>query len=181
MAAVRPWLQGSVFDFGCGSGALSQYVDAAGYCGYDIDAASLARARALYPQHRFVGVQPDAEQFDTVVSLAVIEHCDDPAAFLAHLAALARPGGRVALTTPHPAFEFIHDLGARIGMFSRDASEEHEALLDRKALHALAAGLGLPVLQYRRFLFGANQLIVLQRPRPGWQQPGASSLRGRAP
>jgi len=163
MAAVRPWLQGSVFDFGCGSGALAQYVNAAKYCGYDIDAASLARARSLHPQHRFVEAQPGVDQFDTVVSLAVIEHCDDPAAFLARLVALTRPGGRVALTTPHPAYEFIHDFGARIGVFSRDASEEHEALLDRKALCALAAAQGLHVLQYRRFLFGANQLIVLQR------------------
>lgn len=164
MAAVRPWLQGSIFDFGCGSGALARYVDAAEYCGYDIDATSLVRARSLHPRHRFVEAPPDVDRFDTVVSLAVIEHYDDPAAFLARLVALARPGGRIALTTPHPAYEFIHDAGARIGLFSRDASEEHEALLDKKALHALAATQGLRVLQYRRFLFGANQLIVLRRP-----------------
>ena len=163
LAAVRPWLQGSVFDFGCGSGALAQYVAAGDYCGYDIDAISLARARASQPQHRFIDSQPAEGAFDTVVSLAVIEHCEDPSGFLAQLVALARPGGRIALTTPHPAFEFVHDFGSRIGMFSHDASEEHEALLDRKALHALAAAQRLDVLCYRRFLFGANQLIVLQR------------------
>jgi 2-polyprenyl-3-methyl-5-hydroxy-6-metoxy-1,4-benzoquinol methylase len=164
LAAVQPWLQGSVLDFGCGSGALAQYVSAADYCGYDIDATSLANARTLHPEHRFIDAQPADGAFDTVVSLAVIEHCKDPGAFLRQLVALTRPGGRVALTTPHPAFEFAHDFGSRVGVFSHDASEEHEALLDRKALHALAASQRLEVLRYQRFLFGANQLIVLQRP-----------------
>lgn len=163
LAAVRPWLHGSVLDFGCGSGALAECVSAADYCGYDIDAQSLANARALHPQHRFTDAQPTEGAFDTVVSLAVIEHCKDPGTFLRQLVVLARPGGRIALTTPHPAFEFVHDIGSRIGMFSHDASEEHEALLDRKALHELAASQQLEVLRYQRFLFGANQLIVLQR------------------
>jgi 2-polyprenyl-3-methyl-5-hydroxy-6-metoxy-1,4-benzoquinol methylase len=161
--AVRPWLVGSVFDFGCGSGALADLVPAADYSGYDIDAQSLASARALHPQHRFFDAPPRTGAFDTVVSHAVIEHCSDPSAFLGQLVALARPGGRIALTTPHPAFEFAHDLGSRLGIFSHDASEEHEALLDRDALCGLARDQQLEVVRYRRFLFGANQLIVLQR------------------
>ncbi|HEX7769798.1 MAG TPA: class I SAM-dependent methyltransferase [Dokdonella sp.] len=164
LEAARPWLRGKVFDFGCGSGALAGLVEADDYCGFDTDATSLARARASHPRHRFVDAPPEGAAFDTVVSLAVIEHCKDPAEFLRGLVALARPGARVVVTTPHPAFEFIHDLGARAGLFSHDASEEHEALLDRKALHDLASAQGLPVLAYRRFLFGANQLFVLQRP-----------------
>jgi SAM-dependent methyltransferase len=164
LAAVRPWLRGTVFDFGCGSGALAELLGPENYCGYDIDTSSLAKARALHPRHRFVDAVPAQAVFDTVVSLAVIEHCKDPAAFLRDLVTLARPGGSVVLTTPHPAFEFIHDLGARAGMFSHDASEEHEVLLDREALHGLAAAQSLPVLAYRRFLFGANQLFVLRRP-----------------
>lgn len=164
LAAVRPWLRGTVFDLGCGSGALAELLGPENYCGYDIDASSLAKARALHPRHRFVDALPAEAAFDTVVSLAVIEHCKDPAAFLRGLVALARPGGSVVLTTPHPAFEFIHDFGARAGLFSHDASEEHEVLLDRKALHELAAAQSLPVLAYQRFLFGANQLFVLQRP-----------------
>lgn len=164
LAAARPWLRGKVFDFGCGSGALAEVVGADDYCGFDIDASSLAKARALHPGHRFVDAVLPGAAFDTVASLAVIEHCKDPGALLRDLVALARPGGSVVLTTPHPAFEFIHDFGARVGMFSHDASEEHEVLLDRRALHDLAAAQSLPVLAYRRFLFGANQLFVLRRP-----------------
>lgn len=163
IAAARPWLRGRVFDFGCGSGALAALVRSEDYCGYDIDAVSLAAARNAYPRHRFVEAAPATGEWDTVVSLAVIEHSKDPDAFLRGLVALARPGGRIVLTTPHPAYESIHDLGARLGVFSHDASEEHEALLDREALHGLARRQGLAIVLYRRFLFGANQLLVLER------------------
>ena len=164
MNAAGPWLAGSVFDFGCGSGALAQFVPAADYSGYDIDAQSLARARVLHPQHRFLDVLPQIRAFDTVVSLAVIEHCKDAGGFLRQLAALARPGGRIVLTTPHPSFEFVHDFGSRVGIFSHAASEEHETLLDRNALFDLARTGRLGIVHYRRFLCGANQLIVLQCP-----------------
>ena len=163
MRAVQPWLLGAVLDVGCGSGALAAYCAEDTYCGYDIDAQSLAIARAQHSRHRFVDALPSNRTFDTVVSLAVIEHCKDPAEFLRMLTALTASGGRIAVTTPHPAFEFFHDFGSRIGIFSHDASEEHEVLLDHDALRELAATQGLRIVCYQRFLFGANQLIVMER------------------
>ncbi len=56
-----------------------------------------------------------------------------------------------------------HTLGARTRLFSWDAHEEHEELLDRTRLQELAGDAGLLVETYRRFLFGANQLVVLRR------------------
>ena len=56
-----------------------------------------------------------------------------------------------------------HDLGAAIGVFSRDASEEHEKLLGRRDLEMVARSAGLLQVKYRRFLGGANQLVVWQR------------------
>jgi len=163
IAAARPWLQGRVFDFGCGSGALATAIPSSDYAGYDADPAVIEKARLAHPRHRFLATAPDQGDWDTVACLAVIEHCADPAAFLARLAALVRQGGRIVLTTPHPAFEIVHDVGARLGLFSHDASEEHESLLDRPALEALAQATGLEIERYRRFLGGANQLLVLRR------------------
>lgn len=164
LQAAAPHVNGRVLDYGCGSGALAATVPAADYVGYDVDAASLQSARALHPSHSFVDAPPTGQSFDRVVSLAVIEHIPDPAGYLSQLASFARPGGHIVLTTPNPKFDFLHHYGSMVGLFSHDAHEEHVSLLDREGLFALAGKVGLKVVEYRRFLFGANQLLVVAKP-----------------
>ena len=50
-----------------------------------------------------------------------------------------------------------------IGLFSKEASEEHEELNDRKNLEYAGRQAGLILVEFRRFLFGANQLGVFMR------------------
>ena len=166
IAAVRPLLIGRVLDVGCGSGALAAELPPDRYVGFDPDEMSLSIARAAHGGHRFVNSITDAGgDFNTIVSLAVIEHIHNPANFLRELR--DRLGGAAAdsivCTTPHPAVDWLHTLGASIGLFSAHASEEHEELLDRDSLQALAAPSGLVLSDYRRFLFGVNQLVVYRR------------------
>jgi 2-polyprenyl-3-methyl-5-hydroxy-6-metoxy-1,4-benzoquinol methylase len=161
--AARPYLTGRVLDIGCGSGALAALVAAEDYLGVDRDPSVLAIARERFPRHRFTTALPSPEQkFDTVVSLAVIEHVHDPGAFLGNAARhlKAHRHARIVITTPHPKLEWLHELGASLGLFSRHASEEHESLLDRAALGTHAARARLRLTDYRRFLLGANQLAV---------------------
>ncbi|MCE5232023.1 MAG: class I SAM-dependent methyltransferase [Mizugakiibacter sp.] len=163
LAAVKPWLRGKILDFGCGAGVLADFIPPSKYIGYDIDTASVSAARSLHPDHTFVSVPPITADFDCIVSLAVIEHSDDPRAFLERIGSLVKEGGRIVVTTPNPLLDPIHHAGAKIGIFSHDASEEHVSLLNRKALMQLAASLGLSVERYERFLLGANQLLVLRK------------------
>jgi 2-polyprenyl-3-methyl-5-hydroxy-6-metoxy-1,4-benzoquinol methylase len=163
LAMASPWLSGRVLDYGCGSGALASMVDADRYVGYDIDATSIDHARRLHPRHVFTQDAPMAESFDTVASLAVIEHMKQPDTFVRQLAGLCKQGGRIVLTTPNPMLDPVHHFGAKLGLFSHDASEEHVSLLDRKALADLATSTGLGIVRYARFLLGANQLLVLQK------------------
>lgn len=165
-AAALPFLRGKVLDVGCGSGGLCRYLAPDNYLGVDLDSESLRLASAQYPAYNFQAQFPPLEiKFDTVIALAVIEHVDDPRAFLHELAARLAQGdqGRVVITTPHPSMEVVHTLGARIGLFSRHANEEHEELLDRRALDQCARSVGLAIEHYRRFLFGANQVCVFRR------------------
>lgn len=81
------------------------------------------------------------------------------------LVARSKKDACIILTTPHPSLHWLHTLGAAFGIFSRRASEEHWYLLDRQALERLAEERGLQVAEYRRFLLGANQLVVLRRAR----------------
>lgn len=157
---VRPLLRGRVLDFGCGGGQLAADCDPADYLGYDRDAQVLELARKSHPAHSFTDRLPPGESFDTVVMLAVLEHLPEPGATLGALAGRLAADGRIVGTTPHPAFAGFHAVGARIGLFSCAASEEHERLLDRRRLAQIGRAAGLELSGYRRFLVGANQLFV---------------------
>ena len=166
LRAARPYLLGRILDVGCGSGALAGLVPWDRYLGVDSDRESLAKAAREHPRHAFASTLPsEPESFDTVVALAVIEHVDSPARFLASLARRLRtdPASRIVITTPHPAAEWIHDAGAHIGFFSKHANEEHQQLLDSEMLSDIGTDAGLRVIEYRRFLLGANQLAVYGR------------------
>lgn len=166
--AALPYLKGKVLDLGCGSGAMAKHINSANYVGVEIDDYSLSEARRLYPDHKFVaGTQETGEEeFNTVISLAVIEHVSAPDQFLAELASklVADDASRIVITTPHPAVDWVHDLGASVGLFSKHANEEHEELLDHDLLESVGNKAGLVLEEYRRFLFGGNQIAVYKKP-----------------
>jgi SAM-dependent methyltransferase len=175
-AAAKPFLRGRILDIGCGAGRLAAWFGPDNYVGVEIDPESLRKARTTFPGHRFEADFPsEREKFDTVVALAVIEHVSDPGAFLKKLSRYLVDSREASIvcTTPHPAAEWIHDVGAGLGLFSKHANEEHEALLGRRKLSDAAAAAGLGMTAYRRFLLGANQLAVFQ-PKGG---DAASRLR----
>jgi SAM-dependent methyltransferase len=165
-AVAMPYLKGRVLDFGCGAGALAALVHADHYLGVEVDEVSLQQARSLFPPHRFVsGLPESAEKFDSIISLAVIEHVSDPAQFLRTLATHLDESAAacLAVTTPHPSVDWVHDVGAALVLFSKHANEEHEDLLDRAKLEMAGAKAGLKLVTYRRFLFGANQIAVYKK------------------
>jgi len=157
------YLRGRVLDYGCGDGQLAATCQPNAYLGIDVSLRALDQARAAHPGFRFATSVSGRERFDTVAAFAFIEHVADPGGWLARFASLLAPDGRIVLTTPHPSLEWAHTLGARMGLFSWDAHQEHQELLDRTRLYELASDAGLVVEAYRRFLFGANQLVVLRR------------------
>lgn len=156
-------MKGDVLDFGCGGGQIASLVSPDRYFGVDISEKALVEARRCFPRHTFGSEVPSGRKFDTVVALAVIEHVKDPASFLKMFANFLKPTGQMVLTTPHPAFRKVHDMGAAIGIFSRDASEEHESFLDHKDMDRYSRAVGLKLAQQKRFLFGANQLFIVQK------------------
>lgn len=158
---TRPYLRGSVLDVGCHEGRLADMCQPDAYLGLDLHEPSLEVARREHPGFRFTSTFPQDERFDTIVALAVIEHVDQPGVMLKQFADVLAPGGRAVLTTPHPRMEWVHTAGARVGLFSQHAHDDHEDLLDLPAMRTLAAGAGLAVQKYQRFMLGANQLFVL--------------------
>ena len=169
-----------MLDFGVHRGVLTPYCKPDAY-GAEIDEASITAARANHPDYTFVTELPEGEEVRPGGRVALIEHIHYPRA---HRRSGPRRslGGKIVLTTPHPKFEWIHTVGAKVGLFNNDAHYDHEDLIDKALMTKLAAPSGLVIKEYRRFMFGANQLFVLglrtglRSPRPRWV-----SERRRAP
>ena len=173
LAAALPHVPAGarVLDLGCGLTDLPARFPS--YTGCDRNPVVLLEMRRRHPAAVFVSWDVDADEppsevaarapFDAVLMLAILEHVPSPARALSRAAALLAPGGRVVATTPHPFGRAALEAGARLGLLSRHADEEHEALLDRASLRRAAEGAGLALEHYARFLAGLNQLAVLTR------------------
>jgi SAM-dependent methyltransferase len=160
---ARPYLHGRVLDFGCNTGMLTAVCQPSAYLGVDINERAVELARAAHPDFEFDLKVSEHERFDVIAALAVLEHVDDPLGLLTTWSGMLTPGGAIVLTTPHPAYEWVLDLGAKLGLFDQHTLDEHEDLLDRGRLLELADQVGLEPVAYRRFMLGGNQLLVLRQ------------------
>lgn len=105
---------GRVLDVGCGAGQVVRALVAAGIetHGVDVSEPNIARARRhssncqMYDGRRLP--YPDGH-FASVGALNVLEHVEEPEAFLAELVRVAEPGGRIVVSSPN----FLRVLGFR--------------------------------------------------------------------
>ena len=162
----------SVLDAGCNIAPLAaQIASNTAYLGLEIVPEIAELAQRLHPTHEFISLDISQDwpldlrerRFDHIVLLAVLEHLSDPLKVVSACETVLNPGGTMIITTPHPRAQRLHSLGAKFGLFSRDADDEHEAFLDRASLAQLAWQAGLSLQDYQRFQLGMNQLAVFSR------------------
>lgn len=168
--SALPYLAGTVLDVGCGLAELADCVrHLDGYVGIDSHPGLLQLARQRHPQHHFYQLDLDCDplpgeltlrRFETITMIAILEHLAHPQRSLERAAALLAPNGHLVATTPTPLGHRVHRAGAYVGLFYREAVDEHKTVLDGTALKRLFAAAGLRVVRYERFGFGCNQLIV---------------------
>lgn len=156
LGAVRACLPagGRVLDVGCGSGGLLGALR--GLAGYraGVELSPTAAAAAAGVADEVVNLPVDAElpfppgSFDVVVCADILEHLADPAAVLASLGDLCRPGGAVVVSVPNVA-----NWQARLRLLRGVWRYEPVGLFDsghlrfftRTTLLELVAGCGLTV------------------------------------
>jgi SAM-dependent methyltransferase len=106
----RSWNPLNVLDYGCGTGdnltsLLAERFPAVRFVGVDADHRSIehARARNALPNLRFQSTDEmdPSERFDLVIASEVLEHVEDPQAFLENLISHLAPAGHLLLTLPN--------------------------------------------------------------------------------
>jgi SAM-dependent methyltransferase len=139
-----------VLEVGCGLGNFTVLMAARGHrvTGIDIDPAYVETARKRLA--KFGGVYVacgDAtaadwsERFDTVVALDVVEHIEVDCAFLARLARMLKPGGKLVVKVP----------AAPSLMSTLDRVVGHHRRYDKRSLNETFRAAGLAPLSLSHF------------------------------
>jgi len=110
-----------VLEIGCGDGHLLQMLRAGSKTGLDASAGQIAEARKNCPDAQFltgdVCEVPTDARYDVVLVADTLNHCRDAQALLESAKALARPDGRLVITTYNtlwrPALSLLTALGLR--------------------------------------------------------------------
>jgi SAM-dependent methyltransferase len=165
---------GRLLEVGCGGGLFVRTATAAGWevWGTEVSPSCAAILRPLLGDRLYQGTIEEAPfplaTFDGVALIEVIEHLPDPSVYVAAIARLLRPGGRLYMTTPNAAGSAAHVLGTRWRAFTN----EHLNYFDRRSLALLldrhgfsdlrvtASNLDLLVLATDR----ARRLLRAKRP-----------------
>src|SRR5215468_4972968 len=171
--AARHARSGRLLDVACGVGYGTRLLAdrGAGHIealGVDLSPEAIEYARARYggADARFLAADAmafeDSAGFDTIVSIETIEHLPAPAAFVARLVALLRPGGMLVASVPTtPSVDanphHLHDFSARSfrrllaphGLAERDALVQEQpwrpgAVLARSEPRLRSVRRGLP-------------------------------------
>jgi 2-polyprenyl-3-methyl-5-hydroxy-6-metoxy-1,4-benzoquinol methylase len=113
--ALRPNKPGArVLDVGCGAGQVVGKLTEAGFeaWGVDVSEPNIKRAQQFSSRCQFYDGKhlpfPDGH-FSSVGALNVLEHVEEPEAFITELVRVVEPGGRIVLSSPN----FLRVLGLR--------------------------------------------------------------------
>lgn len=154
-----------VLDIGCGEGGFKNFLPkTASYFGLDVKSNKNKNIFACDVTKGFP-LKVSNMKFDYIISLAFVEHIKDVASFLGRCKKVLKDDGKIVITTPHPIGRKVHEIGAALGLFSKEAAEEHEKFLNKRDLDKICSIVGLKVGKYKRFLFGFNQLFVIKNVR----------------
>jgi SAM-dependent methyltransferase len=146
MAEFSPRLSGQLIDVGCGSKPYRSLFTVDAYIGLDID-SEISRQRGIADQLYDGNAFPFPDgSFDSALCSQVLEHVFNPNDFLAEIARVLKPGGKLLLTVP-----FVWDEHEQPYDYARYSSFGLRALLEKQ---------GFKVVNHKKL--GADPSIIFQ-------------------
>jgi SAM-dependent methyltransferase len=165
--AVKPFLRGDILDLGCGHAEIiSLLSEHQTYVGVEGDPDIFNWLKSNFPGFEFYLRDLNWDElnlnriFDTILMVAIIEHIVNPSFVLSQIPSLLKSDGLLVLTTPTILGDKVHRFGARLGLFSMIAVRDHVRIYDYHSLHTLMKNNGLDIKQYKKFMFGGNQVCL---------------------
>lgn len=153
-----------LIELGCGFRgenllSLSKEYPKASFTGVDV------KVTDEYPKHiQLIEMDLNREsigkKFDIILSLAVIEHLENPLNHFQHIQELAHKDTLVGLTTPTPQSNLPWTILRDLNLI--DSGQIHVSYLTEEGIKHLSEKCGLVVCEYRKFELGLNQSIMLQ-------------------
>lgn len=161
-------------DLGCGGGQFLLQVRArhprARLCGVDLSQAQIEHNRRLHPDIRWVCLDLDQEAdlphdllgaCDTVVAMELIEHVAHPEVLLRIALRLARPAGRLLLSTQSGP---VRETERRVGHRRHFTAAEMHDLLTRTGWHPLRVwNCGFPFHDLSKWYANRDPQVMLYR------------------
>jgi 2-polyprenyl-3-methyl-5-hydroxy-6-metoxy-1,4-benzoquinol methylase len=157
---------GTLIEIGCGHGGLLRELRKLGFecIGVEVDPKSAAYARMRtgvdVREGMFPGVALPAA--DVFISIDVLEHSTDPAAFVCGAANALKPGGVVLLQTAIERGEYLVPFAPRF----REAFDdiEHTTIFTERSIRQLAARAGLEIVSLSERIWLMGEIVVLRKP-----------------
>ncbi len=158
-----------LLDIGCADGALFQLVQDLGPSAGVEPGLDQAALPSIPNVTFFAGYFPDAIPggsglFDVITMLAVLEHV--PAAQQVPLAqacaAYLRPGGKLVITVPSPAVDYVLAVLQALRVVDGMSLEQHYGF-DSSQTPGIFSPHGFELTARRRFQLGLNNLFVFRR------------------
>ena len=152
-----PNLNGRLLDVGCGSKPYKGLFHVDEYVGLDVDSVTtrkLAVADYFYDGGKFPF---ENASFDSILCNQVLEHVFNPDEFLAEIARVLKPGGKLLLTVP-----FVWDEHEQPYDYARYSSFGLRALLEKQKLiisqhHKIGADASIVFQLANAYLFKVTQ------------------------
>lgn len=172
ISVLKGYVSGSVLDVGCGYAAnyehYRKFIDE--YYGIEMTDKRIRDLSNKFPEAHFYKRDLDEEnlnldnKFDTILSIAVIEHLFNQKFSFNEMVKHLKPSGYIVLTTPTPfGNDVIHRIGSKIKLFNKNAHDDHIVIYNKQRFDILANEFGMEIVKYKTFQFGCNQLVVMKK------------------